>query len=343
MSRTTRTTLIATAITLACVGASMAATPQVLAQSTGRQVYAFAPFDPMTYPGVKQADPEEVLEAAAVPREVSVQPAHVPQSATEPSRTLDLEATATKRSFHIAGSPVVPDKGVTSEPTEAPEAAITEVQVELPATQETPQPTETAAPAPDVDSPESLTVIVNKRRPLPADYVPADLIELPAQLSPQTATLRPAAAEATQALFAAAAADDIDLTVISAYRSYAYQQELYDGYVAQHGTAHADTVSAQPGASEHQTGLAIDVDSTAGQHTLTQSFGQTDAGRWLAAHARDYGFVIRYPDGAQEVTGFHYEPWHLRYFGEQFATRIAENSGIAESEFGLESAPGYQE
>src|SRR5699024_3048455 len=139
--------------------------------------------------------------------------------------------------------------------------------------------------------------------------------------------------DAATEMFAAASNDGINLTVISAYRSYQYQQQLYAGYVAQHGVAHTDKISAQPGHSEHQTGLALDVDSPGGAHTLKQSFGDTEAGKWLAAHAVDYGFVIRYPQDQQQITGFQFEPWHLRYFGVEYAQLIAEHSGVAETAF----------
>src|SRR5699024_7132362 len=120
-----------------------------------------------------------------------------------------------------------------------------------------------------------------------------------------------------------------------------YQQQVYDNYRDQFGTDTTDAMSARPGHSEHQTGLALDVDAPDGEHSLTTRFGETEAGQWVADHAHEYGFVVRYPEDQQEITGFQYEPWHLRYFGEQYATQIVENTGVAETEFGLESAPDY--
>src|SRR5699024_12283551 len=107
------------------------------------------------------------------------------------------------------------------------------------------------------------------------------------------------------------------------------------------GGDHRGRMSARPGLSDHQTGLALDVDTPGGEHSLKTSFGETEAGQWLADHAHEYGLVVRYPEDQHDTTGFQYEPWHLRYFGEQYATQIVENTGVAEEEFGLESAPDY--
>src|SRR5690606_17440833 len=142
--------------------------------------------------------------------------------------------------------------------------------------QPSPEPTkaqDAEEPIPeDLESPDSMTVIVNKLRPLPEDFAPDDLVELPDQMGTDTYELREPAAEAAKELFAAAREDGIELTVVSAYRSYAYQQELYDNYIAEHGSEVTNEMSAMPGHSEHQTGLALDVDSPDGQHTLQQSF-----------------------------------------------------------------------
>src|SRR5699024_10881743 len=78
-----------------------------------------------------------------------------------------------------------------------------------------------------------------------------------------------------------------------------------------------------------------------GDNTLTSSFGDTEAGQWLADHAHEYGFVIRFPKDQEDITGFQYEPWHLRYFSEQYARHVAKNSGVAETDFGLEPEPDY--
>ena len=107
-----------------------------------------------------------------------------------------------------------------------------------------------------------------------------------------------------------------DMSLISGYRSYDYQKQLYEGYVARDGQAAADRYSARPGTSEHQTGLAFDVAS------LEQSWGDSEAGKWLAAHAHEYGFIIRYPKGKEHITGYMYEPWHIRYLGYDIACDV---------------------
>ena len=118
---------------------------------------------------------------------------------------------------------------------------------------------------------------------------------------------------------------------ISGFRSYETQQNLYDRYVATDGKAEADTYSARPGHSEHQTGLALDVNS------LYESFADTAEGRWLAANAHKYGFIIRYPKGKTDQTGYIYEPWHIRYVGVEKATKIFNSGLCLEEYYGLTS------
>ena len=135
--------------------------------------------------------------------------------------------------------------------------------------------------------------------------------------------------EANQALAklqTAASLEGYDLPTLSAYRSYDYQAGLYNDYVARDGKEAADRYSAQPGKSEHQTGLAFDI----GQ--LDDSFGETPAGKWLAQHAHEYGFIIRYPKGKEHITGYMYEPWHVRYLGIDTATSVYQ-SGLTLEEY----------
>lgn len=155
----------------------------------------------------------------------------------------------------------------------------------------------------------SLTVVVNKQHPLsPINYVPANLVGIG---NGQVA--RPEAAQALTSLLSAAQKSGRPMYALSGYRSYATQSALYSSYVRSDGQAAADTYSARPGHSEHQTGLAIDVGN--GTCNLDTCFGSTTAGKWLAANAYRYGFVIRYPSGKTSITGYQYEPWHLRYVG----------------------------
>ncbi|WP_102157930.1 M15 family metallopeptidase [Zhihengliuella halotolerans] len=172
------------------------------------------------------------------------------------------------------------------------------------------------AAAPSVDElrdPASPTVFVNAAHPLdPVDYVPEEL-ETVGSSGDQ---LVPEAAAATRDLIEAAASAGHSLAVESGYRSYTRQAELYDSYAARYGEAYASRISAEPGTSEHQLGLAVDLGLTSGLCSLQACFGDTEAGQWIAEHAGDHGFIIRYPEGSEDVTGYSYEPWHLRYVGE---------------------------
>jgi len=194
-----------------------------------------------------------------------------------------------------------------------------------------------------LDDPTSMWVVVNKLRPLsPKEYVPTDLVvpTVPTRVSGMQ--VRQAAATALQSLFAAAEQNGTALKLSSGYRSYGYQVNLYNGYVKSEGQASADAQSARPGFSEHQTGLAADVGPASGGCNVDQCFGQTAAGKWLAANAYKYGFIIRYPEGLTAVTGYTYEPWHVRYVGTELATEMhAQGVQTLEQFFGLPAAPDY--
>ncbi|HYH74881.1 MAG TPA: M15 family metallopeptidase [Candidatus Saccharimonadales bacterium] len=199
-----------------------------------------------------------------------------------------------------------------------------------------------------LDDPSSIWVIANKRNPLqPKEYTPADLtvpnIPLRQARSGAEMQLRAVAARALEAMAADAKQDGLDLMLSSGYRSYAYQMSLYNYYVNTQGKAAADSQSARAGFSEHQTGLAADVEPASRECEVEECFGDTPEGKWVAANAHTYGFIIRYPEGKQATTGYIYEPWHLRYVGKALATELHEQ-GIATLEdfFGLGDAPDYQ-
>lgn len=144
-------------------------------------------------------------------------------------------------------------------------------------------------------------------------------------------------------MFSAAQADGVNLTVVSAYRSYADQESTYAYWVSQYGDAAlADTVSARAGFSEHQTGLAVDIGQDDGACTLATCFSNTAAGRWAEANAASFGFIVRYPQGKDATTGFSWEPWHLRYVGTEIAGAMrSAGTATLEEYFGLPAAPGY--
>lgn len=131
---------------------------------------------------------------------------------------------------------------------------------------------------------------------------------------------------ALQQLQAGAKAAGYSMPLLSGYRSYEYQASLYNSYVAQDGQALADTYSARPGHSEHQSGLAFDIGA------LDNAYGNTPGGRWLNAHCADYGFILRYPAGKESITGYQYEPWHVRYVGSDIASQIM-SQGITLEEY----------
>ncbi|GEN49375.1 M15 family metallopeptidase [Alkalibacterium pelagium] len=190
----------------------------------------------------------------------------------------------------------------------------------------------------DLLDPDSIKVLVNKQYALPEDYAPDDLVtvEVPTVLeNPEIRQLREVASEALTDMFAAAEEDGIILYARSGYRSYQTQVELFNNYVSNHGEEAANRYSARPGESEHQTGLAMDVTSESVNYQLTEAFGETAEGQWVEENAHDFGYIIRYLEGEEEVTGYQYEPWHLRYLGEELAADVAE-SGLTYEEYLLE-------
>lgn len=176
----------------------------------------------------------------------------------------------------------------------------------------------------------SLWVVVNKSHPLqPVTYAPSDLTAVG-----NGQQLRAEAATALQQLIAGAAAQKLTIKPLSGYRSYATQQSVYANEVRTYGQAKADTESAKPGYSEHQTGWAIDVGG--GGCGIEDCFGNTAEGKWLAANAYQYGFIIRYTAENQSVTGYRAEPWHIRYVGTGLSNELHRtNTTTLEQFFGL--------
>jgi D-alanyl-D-alanine carboxypeptidase len=158
--------------------------------------------------------------------------------------------------------------------------------------------------------PPDLLVLVDKEHALPDGYAPTDLVSLndcPLNVSRNDLSLRKAIMPPVLAMAAAAKADGAPLLFSSTYRSYEYQVGVYDREVKQYGQERADRESARPGMSQHQLGTAVDFGS------ITDAFAGTKQGRWLQAHAWEYGFSLSYPDGYEQVTGYRHESWHYRY------------------------------
>lgn len=209
-----------------------------------------------------------------------------------------------------------------------------------------PAPPAPSSPAWDLASPSSIQVLVNKHHPLdPPSYAPADLVRVRDFGIPSLNdhSLRAeAAAHFGDMLNAARAEAGITLDMTSGYRSFSLQTQLYSGYVAELGQAGADATSARPGYSEHQTGLTADISTVGGSCALAACYAGTAGGRWLAANAWRFGYILRYPDGWTSVTGYEFEPWHYRYIGVD-AARAYRDAGAPTYEHfvGSEAAPSY--
>lgn len=156
-------------------------------------------------------------------------------------------------------------------------------------------------------------LIVNKKYKLPSSFGGTDEV----------------AAAALKKLQDAAKSEGLSMPLVSGYRSYETQKRIYNNYVSLWGQEHTDTTSARPGHSEHQTGLAFDVGK------LTSSYGETKEGIWLKNNCHKYGFIIRYLKGKENITGYSYEPWHIRYVGVDAATYIMENNLTLEEYLGV--------
>lgn len=160
-------------------------------------------------------------------------------------------------------------------------------------------------------------MIANKTYSIPSNYNPGKL----------TADCQAAFNDMKQS----AAEDGCELYISSGFRSYSLQKSLYERYCARDGKAAADRYSARPGNSEHQTGYAIDL------NTITYSFANTTEGKWVAANCYKYGFILRYPEDKESITGYRYEPWHIRYVGIALATDIYNSGLCLEEYFGITS------
>lgn len=197
-----------------------------------------------------------------------------------------------------------------------------------------------------VDEPGSIWWVVNKTRPLPAGYEPPELgvpdVRLRLGSGEEQMHISSAVIPAVEAMFAAAETDGVKLVFGSGFRSESYQRTLYNGYVNTIGQAAADRTSARPGTSEHQTGLAFDVTTVSKQCHLDKCFADLAEGQWLATHAYEHGFIIRYLPDKESVTGYDYEPWHVRYIGKELAAEMRSTGMVTLEEFfGLPNAPDY--
>ncbi|MBL8160048.1 M15 family metallopeptidase [Candidatus Saccharibacteria bacterium] len=183
----------------------------------------------------------------------------------------------------------------------------------------------------------SLWVVANKQHPLnPKDYAPKEVATV------QGVSVAVVARDDLQALLAAAAKDGHTLKLISGYRSHGQQHTLHEDYAREYGREATETFSARPGYSEHQTGLTVDFGTTSGDCHLNACFGGTPEGKWLAEHSYEYGFILRYLEGKEAITGYEPESWHFRYVGRELAAEIhARGYPTLEEFFGISGGTSY--
>jgi len=198
--------------------------------------------------------------------------------------------------------------------------------------------TETPTPKKDYTDTSSYILLVNKTHKLSSDYVPADLrnprVRFISYAASNVRKMRSTAANAVESLFSAAKEDGLTLLAVSCYRPYSYQEEVYTAKLKKDGKAEADKYVAEPGSSEHQTGLAMDLLST--EYTeLDSGFENTKAYTWLKENCARYGFIIRYPKEKVSVTKYSFEPWHIRYVGTAAAQDIMGKSITLEEYLGV--------
>ncbi len=241
-------------------------------------------------------------------------------SADNPAVNLTVMVNVTAKATTVATTTVTtkttPKATVaTTKPTE---------QITQPEVTET-QPTEPETEATTTEQEEvtptyiNNILIVNKSYPLPKDYRPDN-----DELTPETSN-------AFEKMRVDAQAEGLNLYISSGFRSYEYQAQLYQRYADRDGYEKADTYSARAGYSEHQTGLAFDL------NTIDDSFANTPEGKWVAENCWKYGFILRYPKGKEAQTGYQYEPWHLRYLGEDMAKKVYDSGLCLEEYLGITS------
>lgn len=189
------------------------------------------------------------------------------------------------------------------------------------------QPEETVEPTPlpnELIDPASITVFIDKTHSLPADYVPESLVTPYINSTSDVIQVNEKAADALKSMAAAASDSGVTLYLTAGYISYETQDDYFNDRAGMVGEAEANKTIAKAGFSEHQTGLAFDFSDEPSGTNTTVAFADTDAGKWLIEHAWEYGFIMRYPEGKEAVTGYTYQPWHYRYIGKDVAKAIHE-------------------
>ena len=183
------------------------------------------------------------------------------------------------------------------------------------------------------DDPEDPLMLVNKNNWLSSKYVPTDLVPL-GELAVGNIEAKEDVKAAYDALYHDAMKSGYDIKIVSAYRDYALQKYLFSYWCEVDGVKQALRTSAKAGRSEHQTGYALDVSTADEGWDLQESFGDTAEGKWLSQNAYKYGFIIRYDKDTEAITGYAYEPWHIRYVGKTAAKEIFEQNVTLEEYLG---------
>ena len=182
----------------------------------------------------------------------------------------------------------------------------------------------------DIKGNEDMLILVNKTNELPQNYKPTDLSRVKAYApgrDDSTRYMRKKASESMNKMLEDAKAFGMDIVITTAYRSYNLQKIIFENNVEKSGSIEeANKTSAKPGQSEHQTGLAADLSSSKLDYSLDTKFGELDEGKWISDNSWKYGFILRYPEDKTEITGYSYEPWHIRYVGKEFAKFIKDNN-----------------
>lgn len=181
------------------------------------------------------------------------------------------------------------------------------------------------------EDPEDPLMLVNKTASLSSSYVPTGLVSL-GEYGTGGQTAKEDVKSAFASLYRDASKEGLTIKVVSGYRSYELQEELYAYWCMVDGVTQANRTSAKPGKSEHQTGYALDVSCASEAWDLQESFGDTPEGKWIAENGHKYGFIVRYGQNQESITGYAYEPWHIRYVGPKAAAEIY-SQGITLEEY----------
>ncbi len=175
-------------------------------------------------------------------------------------------------------------------------------------------------------------ILVNKYHYLPDDFTPENIVSMNLQYAYDDNSVRDYVYDAFLEMYRAAKEEGYQLITNSSYRDYEWQETLYNNYKTSRGQAYADAYAARPGYSEHQTGLALDITCYNCEKNTFDEFPDSEEYQWLLKNSYKYGFILRYPEGKEDITGYSFEAWHFRYVGKDMARKIY-NSGLTFDEY----------